>query len=555
MAKMFPSKLPAEVLEDRKRSSEVRVYNALKEQLDDQYHVFYSSPWLGTQPDGSEVDGEADFLVAHPDKGMLSIEVKGGRVDIDGDSQWHSTDRYGIRRKIKNPVEQAKLSKHHLLQKLKESPYWSPRFICARHGVILTDNVRPARDFRPDMPLKLFAFDTDMDHLDGWVAARLGSPEEGDHRVKPLGHDGLAALDDMLARPVRLRVRLRTHVDEDLQEIQLKTDEQIYLLEEMEGNARMAIAGAAGTGKTILAIEKAAMLADKGKRVLLLCFNRPLGVHLARRLAEVPGVTATHFHRYCREVAVAAGQNPDDYSQTELASDLVDNFVTAGLESFDAVIVDEGQDFTDEWLEELECIVADGEEGVLYIFYDDNQRVMNTSASYIRSLLPAKHRLTRNFRNTRSIFREAEHYYDGSYVRPIGPLGAEPNLVTVSDENELKVRLAERVGSLIGNEGIRLGDITILVADQHALDKLRDDKGVRVGRHRATDAEHRDSERLCVDTVRRFKGLESPVILLVANADMASTAELLYVGITRAQVLLEIFGPPHVINRIKTAED
>ena len=61
--------------------------------------------------------------------------------DIDGDGQWHSTDRYGIRRGIKNPVEQAKSSKHQLLKKLKESSRWSPRFICVRHGVILTDNM------------------------------------------------------------------------------------------------------------------------------------------------------------------------------------------------------------------------------------------------------------------------------------------------------------------------------------------------------------------------------------------------------------------------------
>ena len=80
MAKMFPQQLPKDVLDDKRRSSEVQVYNALSEQLDDNYHVFYSSPWLGTNTDGSEIDGEADFLIAHAEKGILSVEVKGGVV-------------------------------------------------------------------------------------------------------------------------------------------------------------------------------------------------------------------------------------------------------------------------------------------------------------------------------------------------------------------------------------------------------------------------------------------------------------------------------------------
>lgn len=552
MAIMFPEELPREVLEDSRRSTEVKVYNALRGQLDDLYHVFYSSPWLGTNSDGSEIDGEADFLVAHAEKGILSIEVKGGIVEIDNNDQWTSIDRHRFKRNIKNPVNQARSSKYQLLEKLKESPHWQRRFICARHGVILPHSVRPGRDFRPDMPLKLFAFDKDMDHLDAWVAARMTSVENEEGRVKPLGSDGLHALDDMLARKIKLRVRLSTNVNQDLKDIQLRTDDQIFIIREMEDNNRMAIAGAAGTGKTILAIEKSLMLAEDGKRVLLLCFNRPLGGYLKQKLTGAPTVTATHFHQYCRDVAKAAGVNTEEFSQAELTEDLVDHFIEAGLEEYDAVIVDEGQDFTDDWLIALEVVVKEGEEGVLHIFYDDNQNVMNTSASYIKGLPLAKYRLTRNFRNTRAIFEKAEHYYKGSHVRPIGPGGAEPVLTTVTDNTELKAKLAERVGSLIHSEGIAPGDIAILFPDTQAASILRDDKGYRVGRNRASDAEQRNVEQVCVDTIRRFKGLESPVILLVANGDTASIDELLYVGMTRAQAVLEVFGPGHVINKIKT---
>lgn len=79
MAVLWPRKLPRSVLDDPRRRAEVRVYNRLAEVLNDTFHVFYSSPWLGTDRLGNEKDGECDFLVAHPDHGILAIEVKGGR--------------------------------------------------------------------------------------------------------------------------------------------------------------------------------------------------------------------------------------------------------------------------------------------------------------------------------------------------------------------------------------------------------------------------------------------------------------------------------------------
>ena len=136
-------------------------------------------------------------------------------------------------------------------------------------------------------------------------------------------------------------------------------------------------------------------------------------------------------------------------------------------------------------------------------------------------------------------------------MRTIGPVGTEPVLITVSNDTELKAKLAEQVGSLTLTEGITPGDIAILFPDTRAASILKDDKGYRIGKHRASDAEHRSSEQVCVDTIRRFKGLESPVILLVVNGDTSSTDELLYVGMTRAQAVLEVLGPVHVINKIQ----
>ena len=49
---------------------------------------FIRARGMGTNRDGSEKDGEADFLIAHPESGFLSIEVKGGRISVTENNQW-----------------------------------------------------------------------------------------------------------------------------------------------------------------------------------------------------------------------------------------------------------------------------------------------------------------------------------------------------------------------------------------------------------------------------------------------------------------------------------
>src|SRR5262249_13973970 len=148
---------PDYVLSDPYRAAEIEVYGRLKSDLPDEYVCYYSRPWLGLTPAGDEKEGEADFVIGHPDKGMLVVEVKGGVVSRrEGTEQWVSRNRLGITNKIKDPVVQASKSKHVLLGKLKDHPGWKANFITARHGVILPDSARPSRDLGPNMPLWLF---------------------------------------------------------------------------------------------------------------------------------------------------------------------------------------------------------------------------------------------------------------------------------------------------------------------------------------------------------------------------------------------------------------
>ncbi|MDB4284470.1 NERD domain-containing protein [Akkermansiaceae bacterium] len=539
MAIMFPSRLPEEVTSLPQRASEVKVYEKLASQLNDEYHVFYSSPWLGTKPDGSEIDGEADFLVAHPQKGFLSIEVKGGRVEIDRNNEWSSTDRHGFKRRIKNPVNQARSSKHQLLKKLKYSSHWKPRFINALHGVILTDVSDPGFDLRPDMPREIFAFIDDLAHLDKWVDSRLDHAANG---ASALGRDGVFALELLLAKPIRLHSLTRSAIKEDMDSIRLKSDEQLWMLRDMEANNRMKFPGAAGTGKTILAIEKALMLARDGKSSLLLCFNNPLGRWLYRLLESENLIAVFTFDGFCRHVATAAQLDVTDQTIESLADGLIDNFANSNLSPFDAVIIDEGQDFSDQWLESLEIVVRDTRNGVFYVFYDDNQNVVGSGSNFLESLPVSTYRLTRNFRNTQAIFREADDYYRGIKIRAIGPEGLPVVHHKPQKNKTSKTAVVERIGTLIKNEQVNPHDIAVLLPDGAHLNQWMQSKGEqKLGPYAYSSADKTRGGFIRVDTVRRFKGLESPVVLLVSGADEYQSNEVSYTSLTRAQALLEIF--------------
>lgn len=549
MAKMFPPTIPEYILKDPKRSAEILVFEELEQQLDDSFRVFYSSPWLGTTSDGREIDGEADFVIANSKMGILVVEVKGGRVAVDENNEWTSTDRHNICQKIKNPVEQARNSKYELLKKLKEHPSFPGNFINIVHAVILPHVAEPKFSLRPDMPLKIFAFEHDIERMDEWVEERLliegkqASPEL-------LGDKSLDALDDMLAKPISMRVRLNSNIREDMKDILLKTEEQVFILRELEENRRMAISGAAGTGKTVLAMEKAHLLSDGGLRVLLLCFNRPLGSYLSRQLADLPGVTATHFHSFARQIAIAAGCDPQTLDYEKAAKDLVENFVKADIDEYDAILIDEGQDFKDDWLTSLEVCVKGSNEGVLYIFYDDNQNVMSQGAEYIRNMPVAKHSLRRNFRNTQLIFEMSKPYYRGPFLRCIGPRGSDIRRLLLPRQGNLRLSLLERLGSLIKTEGVRLADIAILLPNQTLIKDITKGKSDVFGSYPYTNAESQGEDKVIIDTIRRFKGLERPVVMMVLDASTLEEKELIYTGLTRAQAHLELLGSKAVLDSL-----
>jgi hypothetical protein len=551
MARMFPDPMPAWVRQNPLRSTECRVYDALREQLSDSWSVFYSRPWLGLTPEGREVDGEADFVLAHPARGLLAIEVKGGAVSRDGRTDtWTSKDRHGIVHNIKNPVKQARDSKYQLLEKLKKHSLWPGRFVRIEYAVLLPDCERPEEDLGPDMPLHIFGFTSDLDSLENWAESRLGT--QGDWDV--LGKDGIAVVKDLLARSFELRVPLRAELALEANEIRLLTEQQFHILDFAKGLARLVVEGGAGCGKTVLASELAVRMAQDGLRVLLTCFNRPLAEDLKKKLRMFGGVTVRGFHELCLVTAAEAGVDVEriktlkgdsfDSAAFEAFFDSLD----AMKEKFDAVIVDEGQDFESGWLVALELTLRSENEGRLYIFRDNNQKIYARNSDATRAHALA-YPLNRNLRNTKRIYELARIYYSGEGYVSAGPEGKTIEWLPRSKEIAGADVVLHVVSRLVAKEMIAAGEIAVIScggAEQAAA--LRQSIA---GKYQTTDADHRKHGCLIVDSVRRFKGLESKVVVLCDVESIVDNAELLYVAFTRAQLYLVVIGADSAIEALR----
>lgn len=472
MAVMWPRKLPAEVLRNELRSAERKVYDRLAAELDDSWMVFYSRPWLGLASTGEEIDGECDFVLARADSGFLALEVKGGGISYDpvADS-WTSRDRWGFRHTIKNPVGQARSSKHQLLRKLKSRPSLASRRLRAVHGVVFPDADRPGAALGPDMPLHLFCFRLDFEgSLRQWLEERLGTPDASTGET-PLGRDGMAALEDLLAHPFQLKLALGHIIREDDQALQVLTPGQFRILTALEGVRRAAVAGGAGTGKTILAIEKARRCAAEGMRTLLTCFNRPLADYISELVGGVAGIDVMTFQAACRRTAEAAGLEVPrgQLDQETLASTFPELLMEAVQQrpdlQYDAVIVDEGQDFPAYWWPAVDALLHPSGRGLLYVFYDANQRVYPEVPALPKEVGLIPIRLVENLRNTVRIHEACKPHYSGPETFPVGPEGVPVRWISV-DGRGVGRTLDACVARCVGEDRILPREIGVIVSSQ-----------------------------------------------------------------------------------------
>ena len=543
-------------------AAERRLYEALESGLGGDFVILHSVKWIARPGGVGPRDGEVDFLVCHPRYGLLVVEVKGGGVALDyATGSWTSIDRNGVEHPIGNPFEQAKKGKFAILEKLKESPFWQKlgvgRFPLG-HAVFFPDIDDGVALAGPDAPRVIIGDRGDLHMIAKWVseAYQFWAGNDG-RRLSEIGSRGLDRVRRIFARvsTVRPLLSARLH-EEERSRIEL-TERQASILDVLSRQRRVMIAGGAGTGKTLIAREKAVRSAEEGLRTLLVCYNRGLADHLREQCAGIEGLDVATFHQLCRRwidkakadlgrdlMAEARHDYPGgtdfDHHQPIALALAVDAFG----EHYDAIVVDEGQDFGDEFWMPIELMLSDHADGLLYVFLDENQDIYGRSAAI--PIVGEPMQLDKNCRNTTAIHAAAYRYYRGVEIEAPRIAGGAVELLIAPDVARQAKAIAALVTRLVAEEGVAPHDIGVLLCDgrdrasyERALAANSIPKAARWGHLEAYGL-----GSVTVDTVARFKGLERPIIILwgLDQCDPVADRETLYVGMSRAKSLLFLCG-------------
>ena len=343
------------------------------------------------------------------------------------------------------------------------------------HAVMLPDIVDPTQLLGPDRQRELVGVHEDLQNVARWHERVMKFWRQANDDA--LGLKGVRLIEDILCKSIDVRPVLRAAVDDAEQQRNRLTANQAKVFRIIGGRRRAVVSGGAGTGKTVLAVEKARALANAGLSVLLLCYNRPLADSLAIGLKDELLIQAQSYHQLCDQRIRQAHQKGHDilkeaieaYPGTSdqhrfdvqmpyalaLSADVLD-------ERFDALVVDEAQDFSDEYWLGMEMLLRDEKNSYLYIFIDENQALYPR-----RAKLPVEDEafyLTNNCRNTAPIHETGYCFYQGIPIDPPELLGQEV-IWTGLDKIETQAdEVAKRVHQWVHVEGLKPEDIAVLVA-------------------------------------------------------------------------------------------
>lgn len=536
-------------IEKTTSNAERKLFRMFQEAKDlDEWYCLHS---LGISRHFSKREGEIDFLFIGP-AGIFVIEAKGGRVQREG-GIWKFTDRYGrVARKKESPFNQARSAlyslKAELAQKFgsdvhkyvfgygtafpditfsEESPEWDQAAILDSRNMN-----RPFAEFLTQLS-------------NYWYSRQKGGKQLDDKTIKQLV--SYVRGDFEAIRPVSL----------DIQESEARildlTEEQYGALDAMEENERTIFSGPAGTGKTLLAIEKARRNNERGIKSLFICYNRLLGLQLAEviRKEKLTHVKVDSLHHFFYETITTGGYGEilEQNQQSEkLFSEIYPDYFLKAWKSDNAyqeLIIDEGQDIlTTEYITALDAALEGGlQKGHWSLFMDpETQRDMFISFDEVvyRELKKqaASYQLTINCRNTKPIAVQAEVISGYPLGRIKKVEGLPVKYLWYDTQVDQAAQISDCVNDLL-RDGIKPDDITLLSTKRYQASlagsgRLRLNAGhYQLGK--GTGSTHKNL--VACGTIQSYKGLESSIVILtdIEEIDAEDMKTVNYVGYTRAR--------------------
>lgn len=573
MAKMIPL-LDEGHLRDLASKGESLFYRTCRDYLDDSWTVLYSVSWISRQPKQHAQDGEADFVLINANEGVLVVEVKSGGIVCDASTdQWVSCDYYGNEHIIKNPFKQARQAMYNILEKLKENHDWEKitrKKINIGYAVVLPDVIDKRSLTGPDRPQSLIADKSDLVSPKTWVSRALSWWRNEDSSIGLMSQMQIGIILKTFARSFSVKPLVSQRLEEEEKQRVTLTMQQGRILRALGSRRRAVIKGGAGTGKTILALEKARSLAREGFKTLLLCYNRPLGIHLERLCESETLIFAGNFHRFAADyIQRIKGETKVDYIHEAVRAYPGADFYSVQLPyalalaaevkkiSIDALVIDEGQDFLPEYWLPLEILLNDSQLSPLYVFYDSNQAIYTKQVWFPISPMD-EFELTVNCRNTKAIHEAAYRYYRGSPVDPPEISGIAINQHHAHGMKKQSEVITNLIVSLLKQESVSPEVIAVLIVDLSLKETCQE-----LLFHKLLPADCSwsnsslvDPGKIRVESVHRFKGLEVPIGILwgFESIDLEKNPEVAYIGLSRSVSELHIVGNQESCARVLQLE-
>ena len=497
-------------------------------------------------------DHEVDLVALMPDSGIVTVEVKGSHVWYDAHQGW-LIQRDGKPQRI-DPVGQARDACYALRNYVEADPRWGSRGrLRWGHHIVLPRTQLHDGFATPDCPRWQVSGANDLEVLGQrlWdttslyrLDARLPTSDDINlvceilsGRNQPV-RDLVAIADDRQALADRL------------------TMEQSNLLNVTRLLNRVEIRGGAGSGKTVLAMRQAKDLASgRGggarQRVGVVCYSYGLAEYLRRELlvgsrGKRPAFVGT-FEDLGRSwgVPITGDRQDSRFWEMELPARMAEAALSLDDGArFDAIIIDEAQDFADDWWTPLLNSLRDEQVGGLYAYSDENQRVFARFGRPPVAMVPLL--LDHNLRNTRQI---------GESFVPLAPTsmelrggdGPEVSFVPARVSEALEVA-DEQVEALL-EEGWRPKDIALITMG--ARHPVQAERQQTMGFAGYWD-DFWSNDDIFYGHVLGFKGMERRAVVLCVNEDGTRDRgrERLYVGLSRATDRLVVVGDLAAIERM-----
>ena len=513
---------------DTGSQAEKRIFERLRTAFDDRYAAFHS---LRPTRHPHKRFPEIDFVICGPE-GLYVLEVKGGSIACH-DGVWRYRDRYGRSTPShEGPFRQAQTALHGLMDDLRANlpPDVLDRFTTG-YGVVFPDCdwSSEGAEWDPEM----LADAHRCRDLEAWLRNLFDYWRERDGRQARPDESDLEKLQtylrpEMDAPAAGNDVRLFDQVEDARWRIARLTDDQMRMADVAEANPRVLCAGGAGTGKTFLAERLARRWAEAGLQVALVCRSPWLRHFLASRLS-MPGLTVSLIDG----VRLDCGR--------------------AGLDRFDALIVDEGQDlFEMRCIETLDGVLAEGlQAGRWCWFHDLNNQALTPryerhAMDYLESLDPVRMPLRINCRNTRVILEWIQDTLGADLGVQGAGAGPEVRRHTAADQRESAERVARELDDLVIAGGLAPGSVTILSPFELAESSvalLPADAARRIRRLDDYSMRNLPGDKVGFAKIEEFKGLENEAIIVVdlpaPDVTDRKTAQH-YVAMSRARSVLSL---------------